>query len=163
MQDYEYTVKEGDTLSNLSEKFYGAKKHYSHLADYNKIENPDVIQIDQVIKMPRILKTGVENGDHQTIIHLVYRRSSALNSEGEVLEAYFEDGQGKKTNVTRINQTVFMVVKTSNLVGKKIDIDVSDAAYKFEYMGEYLGDDLLKGFEVTDDEVRIELKTTCRR
>lgn len=44
-----YTVKSGDTLSGIATR-YGTT--YQALAQYNKIENPNVIQVGQVIRIP---------------------------------------------------------------------------------------------------------------
>lgn len=44
-----YTVKPGDTLSEIAAR-YGTT--YQALAQYNKIENPNVIQVGQVIHIP---------------------------------------------------------------------------------------------------------------
>jgi LysM repeat protein len=65
MTDYEYTVKAGDTLSALSKKFYRDAKHYSALAKYNHIQNPDLINIGQKIKIPIYLtvSTGTKAGN----------------------------------------------------------------------------------------------------
>ena len=45
-----YTVKPGDTLSGIAKK-YGTT--YQALAKYNKISNPNIINIGQKIKIPR--------------------------------------------------------------------------------------------------------------
>lgn len=49
-QDTVYTVKSGDTLSVIATK-YGTT--YKVLAEYNDIENPDIIFVGQKIKIPR--------------------------------------------------------------------------------------------------------------
>lgn len=44
-----YTVKTGDTLSAIALKY---KTTYQKLAQYNKISNPNVIRVGQIIKIP---------------------------------------------------------------------------------------------------------------
>jgi len=47
-----YTIKKGDTLSDISKKFYGKAYLYKNLADINKIENPDLIYPGDSLKVP---------------------------------------------------------------------------------------------------------------
>lgn len=47
-----YTVKSGDTLSAIAQKYYGDPMEYKKLAHYNNIENPDLIQPGQQIRIP---------------------------------------------------------------------------------------------------------------
>ena len=46
-----YTVKSGDTLSGIANK-YGVKGGYQELAKYNGISNVNVISVGQKIKIP---------------------------------------------------------------------------------------------------------------
>ena len=48
----EYTVQSGDTLSKIAEQFYGDTALYNELARFNGIENPDSIEVGQVIEVP---------------------------------------------------------------------------------------------------------------
>ncbi len=47
-----YTVKPGDTLSKISEKFYGHANEYQKIADANGIENVNLIQVGQELDIP---------------------------------------------------------------------------------------------------------------
>lgn len=49
VSDTKYTVKQGDSLSEIAEK-YGTTVQV--LVDYNKIKNPNKIKVNQVIKIP---------------------------------------------------------------------------------------------------------------
>lgn len=47
-----YTVAPGDTLSKISQHFYGSPNHYMKIAEANGIENPNLIQVGQELKIP---------------------------------------------------------------------------------------------------------------
>jgi nucleoid-associated protein YgaU len=49
-----YTVKPGDTLSQLSQQFYGDANQYRRIFDANrdKLSDPDKIQVGQVLNIP---------------------------------------------------------------------------------------------------------------
>jgi nucleoid-associated protein YgaU len=48
-----YTVREGDTLSDISERYYHDPGMYPTIADENLIGDPDLIYPDQVLSIPR--------------------------------------------------------------------------------------------------------------
>lgn len=50
--DATYTIKAGDTLSSVAEKYFGDAMRYKDIAHFNNISNPDAIQAGQVIKIP---------------------------------------------------------------------------------------------------------------
>lgn len=50
--DTVYTVKSGDTLSAIAEKYFGDAMEYKKIAHYNNISNPDLIQPGQKIRIP---------------------------------------------------------------------------------------------------------------
>ena len=50
--DTVYTVKSGDTLSAIAQKYYGDPMQYKKIAHYNNISNPDLIHPGQKIKIP---------------------------------------------------------------------------------------------------------------
>lgn len=49
-----YTVAKGDTLSAIAKKFYGKSSRWRVIFEANtdRISNPDLIQIGQVLKIP---------------------------------------------------------------------------------------------------------------
>ena len=47
-----YTIKSGDNLSHISQRFYGAASKYSQIAAANGISDPNKIQVGQTIKLP---------------------------------------------------------------------------------------------------------------
>ena len=50
--DATYTIKSGDTLSAIAQKYFGDAMRYKDIAHLNNISNPDAIQAGQVIKIP---------------------------------------------------------------------------------------------------------------
>lgn len=50
--DEQHVVKKGDTLTGISQKYYGTITLYDELARYNDIENPNVIRVGQIINIP---------------------------------------------------------------------------------------------------------------
>jgi len=53
-KEQSYTVKSGDTLSKISQQFYGNANRYMKIFDANKdqLKDPDRIQPGQVLKIP---------------------------------------------------------------------------------------------------------------
>ncbi|MBC7646044.1 MAG: LysM peptidoglycan-binding domain-containing protein [Pseudopedobacter sp.] len=51
-QEVVYTVKSGDTLSAISQRYYGDANDYMKIAQANGIDNPDHIQVGQRLKIP---------------------------------------------------------------------------------------------------------------
>ena len=51
-EDQPYTIKAGENLSKISEKFYGSASKYETIAQHNGISNPDHIQVGQTINVP---------------------------------------------------------------------------------------------------------------
>lgn len=50
--DQPYTIKSGENLSKISEKFYGTANKYEVIAKHSNISNPDHIQVGQQINVP---------------------------------------------------------------------------------------------------------------
>jgi nucleoid-associated protein YgaU len=47
-----YTVASGDTLSKIAKQFYGDAGAYQKIADANSIDDPNMIQVGQVLTIP---------------------------------------------------------------------------------------------------------------
>lgn len=81
----------------------------------------------------------------------------------QINDSFFEDEQGNKLNKLSAKKKVFFIVKTSDMIGKSIDIDLSKYKLDFEYKGELLDNNLLTDVSVTSDLCKIELKTLKRK
>lgn len=49
-----YTVKEGDTLFSIAEKYYQDGYKYEEIAKANNILNPDMVEVGQVLEIPKL-------------------------------------------------------------------------------------------------------------
>ena len=81
----------------------------------------------------------------------------------KILECYYENSKGDKIEKVRKNKTIYLVVKSQDMTGKKVNIDLSNNNIDFEYNGSILENDLLENIEVTGSPMRIELKTINQR
>lgn len=54
----EYTVKFGDTLSEISQRFLGSQGRYKEIYEANKdrMANPDQLRVGKAIRIPRVLR-----------------------------------------------------------------------------------------------------------
>lgn len=52
-----YTVKEGDTLFIIAQKYYSDGYKYSEIVKANNILNPDLVEVGQVLNIPKIDST----------------------------------------------------------------------------------------------------------
>ena len=62
----EYKIVAGDSLSKISEKFYGSQEYWPTIARLNNIANPNFIFADLVIKLPT--KSEIEAARAQTTV-----------------------------------------------------------------------------------------------
>ena len=46
-----YTIKSGDNLSHISQRFYGAASKYTKIAEANGMSDPNKIQVGQTINL----------------------------------------------------------------------------------------------------------------
>ena len=53
IEDTEYTVVEGDNLWDISVRAYADGYRWSEVAEFNKLVNPNYIEVGQVLKLPR--------------------------------------------------------------------------------------------------------------
>jgi len=50
----QYTVKEGDTLFTIAEKYYSDGYKYSEIVEENELANADQIEVGQVLQIPKL-------------------------------------------------------------------------------------------------------------
>ena len=65
-KEREYTVQAGDTLYDISNRFYGTGIYFDDLAEYNDTEDKDHIMPGDVIKIPEIESEELQPNTIQT-------------------------------------------------------------------------------------------------
>lgn len=61
-----YTVKEGDTLFKIAEQYYKDGWKYSQLATTNKLADENVIEVGQVLEIPKLEETKLTTTEATT-------------------------------------------------------------------------------------------------
>ena len=108
-----YTVKKGDTLSQIAETYLGDWRKYTYLAAINNIKNPNLIYVGQVIKLSgssssssspssssssgsskvaTIVQFGIQSNSENTIF--ATWSWSASNTDHYEAEWYYDTGDG---------------------------------------------------------------------
>ncbi|MCJ8290186.1 MAG: hypothetical protein HRT58_11030 [Crocinitomicaceae bacterium] len=73
------------------------------------------------------------------------------NTSPRINETYYEDADGNKIRELKIGTDVYLVIKSENISGKTVNIDLSDKKNDFIYKGEHLENDILKDLTITSD------------
>ena len=77
--------------------------------------------------------------------------------EPKIIDAYYKNDKGEK--VQEIHEgNILLRIKTENLIGKSINIDLSDNNYDFLYKGIPVENDVLQNVQVIKDTIDIELE-----
>lgn len=101
--DVIYTIKKGETLSGIALMFYGNATYYKELAEFNHIENPDVIFEGQKLIVPRTISNIVVTPEvnpepvyTDTITHVVNKNDYLIS----IVRYYY----GNKNVMDRVNK-----------------------------------------------------------
>lgn len=105
-----YTVKKGDTLSQIAAK-YGTT--YQAIAAYNGIKNPNVIRVGQKIKIPAsTAPAALKKGDRVKVLN-------AVTYDGKPFRTYYDTYDVIQVSSTRVvigvGATVTAAVNAANL------------------------------------------------
>lgn len=105
-----YTVKKGDTLSQIAAK-YGTT--YQAIAAYNGIKNPNVIRVGQKIKIPAsTAPAALKKGDRVKVLN-------AVTYDGKPFRTYYDTYDVIQVSGTRVvigvGATVTAAVAAANL------------------------------------------------
>lgn len=73
------------------------------------------------------------------------------NTSPRINEAYYEDAAGNKVRELKIGTDVYLVIKSENISGKTVNVDLSDKKNDFIYKGELLENDILKDLTINSD------------
>lgn len=80
------------------------------------------------------------------------------NDKPEVIAKYYTDLEGNRIEETIIGEEVYLVLETKNMIGKTVDIDLSDNTKDFEYEGQVLEDDILANLTINGNIQQEKLK-----
>lgn len=85
--------------------------------------------------------------------------------KGRIIEAFFEDKkeQGVKAEKITPNKELNLVIKTENMDGKTIDIDLSEYNLDFEHEGNIIEGAVLKDVNISSDTQKVPLKTIRKK
>lgn len=86
------------------------------------------------------------------------KKKQQTDNEPELIAKYYTDLEGNRINETIIGQEVYLVLETKNMIGKTVDIDLSDNTKDFEYKGHILKDDILGNLIINEDLQQEKLK-----
>lgn len=75
-----------------------------------------------------------------------------INDEPKITEIYYTDEKGNRIDKGVIGQDIYLIIKGESLKGEETDLDLSDDEIDFEYQGERLVDDILKGYIFENDK-----------
>lgn len=89
-----YTVKEGDTLFLIAQKYYGDGYQYTAVAETNKLANPNLLEVGQVLDIPKL---DLGNQDNSTT-----KSSATLNAKSNLSDM----GTGGAINQTIWGETI---------------------------------------------------------
>ncbi|KKR91234.1 MAG: LysM domain surface protein [Candidatus Woesebacteria bacterium GW2011_GWA1_41_13b] len=92
----EYKVLAGDSLSKISEKYYGSMDLWPVLASENNIANPNIIFVDATLKIPA--KTDAENTREEMSV------TSYQVTEGETFFTIAQKVYGDGSRWTALHQ-----------------------------------------------------------
>ena len=83
-------------------------------------------------------------------------------SNGKLLGFYYTDLNGNKIKKVTEGQSIYMVVNSTGMIGKLINIDFNDEDIIYEFKGKEIENQLISNLEVTSDEMKVELKAIGR-
>lgn len=66
-KDEEYTVQSGDTLYDISNRYYGTGIYFDDIAEYNNIDDPNDIKAGDVIKLPSSISDEIQRDESNDI------------------------------------------------------------------------------------------------
>ena len=97
--------------------------------------------------------------DNQVQVEWKVEQKEEDENASKIKKTYYTDLNGDIIEKGNIGQEVYLVVEGINLAEKEADLDLTDNEIDFEYKGERLEDDILKGYIFQNNEIEhIKLK-----
>ena len=120
---------------------------------YEEAEEVTITATEEIelISAKKVIMQGLEGG---------VQYGTVDKDKPKIIMSYFTDLNDKILgNRGEIGQEVYLVIEGINLAGKEADLDLTDNEIDFEYNGEHLKNDILKGYVFQNNEIeRIKLK-----
>ncbi|ASF44251.1 hypothetical protein [Capnocytophaga endodontalis] len=122
-------------------------------SSYEEAEEITITATDEIelISAKKVIMQGLNGGVEYGTVN---------KDEPKIIMSYFTDLNDKILgNRGEIGDEVYLVVEGKNLAGKKANLDLTDDEIDFEYNGERLENDILKGYVFKNDKTEhIKLK-----
>ena len=97
--------------------------------------------------------------DNQVQVEWKVEQNEEDENAPKMKKTYYTDLNGDIIEKGEIGQEVYLVIEGVNLTGKEVDLDLTDNEIDFEYKGEHLKNDILKGYVFQNNEIEhIKLK-----
>ena len=97
--------------------------------------------------------------DNQVQVEWKVEQKEEDENAPKIKKTYYTDLNGDIIEKGNIGQEVYLVIEGVNLAGKEADLDLTDNETDFEYNGERLENDILKGYIFQNNEIEhIKLK-----
>ena len=100
---------------------------------------------------------GIVHDDQVQVEWKVEQKEENENAP-KIKKTYYTDLNGDIIEKGDIGQEVYLVLETKNMIGKTVDIDLSDNTKDFEYKGHILKDDILGNLTINEDLQQEKLK-----
>ena len=97
--------------------------------------------------------------DNQVQVEWKVEQKEEDENVPKIKKTYYTNLNGDIIEKGDIGQEVYLVIEGVNLAGKEADLDLTDNETDFEYKGERLENDILKGYIFQNNEIEhIKLK-----
>ncbi len=79
------------------------------------------------------------------------------NNNEEITEIYYEDLNGNKIENLKIGTDIYVVIKSENIIGENVDIDLNNSERDFKYKDVILEEDMLKNIMINSSSQKEKL------
>ncbi|PKV51903.1 hypothetical protein ATE84_4003 [Aquimarina sp. MAR_2010_214] len=76
----------------------------------------------------------------------------------KVVDYYITDLEGNKKPEYEVGDKIYVVVKTKNMIGKELTLNLADKTKDFKYEDEILPNDRLENYQITSNTEKIKLE-----
>ena len=83
--------------------------------------------------------------------------------EPKVLDYYITDLEGNKKPEYEIGDEIYVVIKTKNMTGRDLTLNLTDKTKDFKYKGEVLPNDRLENYLIQSNTEKVKLKVVAQQ